>query len=179
MLVGDDVYDKVERLVKPDGGCVYLLGTSHCSHYSSQQAASLVRSVKPSSVALELCESRRHMLSTKVTAGYKSSMQTPNEEYSASSVLGSLSGLVADWTEVISLQYAAIDRLSEGGTACNEFRAAAVEAKQIDATVVLVDRDCNLTQRRLNLLVPTSELVWSILWEDRCWSRDQVSHTTR
>ena len=35
----------LELLTKPDGGRVYLLGTSHCSQESAEQASGLVRAV--------------------------------------------------------------------------------------------------------------------------------------
>lgn len=169
----DAVFLGVERLLKPDGGCVYLLGTSHCSRASASHAAALVRAVAPSAVALELCESRRHMLSPNTSIVRSGAWE--EEEHSVGNVVSSLSNLFADWTELIAMQYAGIERLAGTGTTANEFRSAAVEARSIGAGVVLADRDCALTQRRLKLLVPTSELLGSLLWEDSIWCRDQVS----
>ena len=174
-MASEDVYEGVQRLVKPDGGCVYLLGTSHCSNHSAAQASALVKAVVPTAVAIELCESRRHMLSPPATAVPPPKAPAATEdEHSAASVVDSLSALMADWTEVIELQYAGIERLAGDDITGNEFREASVAALGLGATVLLADSDCGLTQRRLKLLVPTSELVWSLLWEDPQWTRDQA-----
>lgn len=162
----------VSRLIKPDGGEVFLLGTSHCSQQSAEQASMLVRAVRPSAVVVELCPSRLGMLLPPRDEAAHPSL--PHALPSASSVAGSLSSLASDWTEAISLQYSSIERLTDDGITGAEFRAAAEEAVVIGARLVLGDRDARLTQRRLRLLVPTSELLLSLIWEDPSWTRERA-----
>ena len=172
-----DPFLGVSRLVKRDGGEVFLLGTSHCSRQSAEQASKLVRTTAPHAVVLELCRSRQGMLLPPRDNPVDTSL--PDESPSASGVAESLSGLLSDWTEAIALQYSSIERLTGAGITGSEFRSAAEEAVAVGARVVLGDRDAGLTQRRLRQLVPTSELLLSLIWEDPTWAREQAYATMR
>ena len=176
----DDI-ESVTVLRKPDGGTVYLLGTCHVSSTSASDAALLVRRTKPSAVVVELCESRRSILSASETqlsgdasASSRSSASTSSSDTTTlSTVAGTLGSALTDWTTLVGLQYRAFDSL-ETPSAGGEFKAAADEAKVVGARVILGDRRMELTSRRLQQLVPLSELLWSFLWEDSAWAEAQA-----
>ena len=158
----------VTELEKPDGGRVYLLGTAHTSQESAAHAVCLMRAVRPSAVVVELCKGRRHMLdnapppSSSGAAGSDDSL----DALSSGNLASSLSGVLADWTTAITLQYDTYERVL-GDAAGGEFRAAASEAARLGARVVLGDRDVGLTLLRLKRLTPPAELLQTLVgWED-------------
>ena len=158
----------VTELEKPDGGRVYLLGTAHTSQESAAHAVCLMRAVRPSAVAVELCKGRRHMLNSAPAPPPppSSSGAAGSDDSSLGNLASSLSGVLADWTTAISLQYDTYERVL-GDAAGGEFHAAASEAARLGARVVLGDRDVGLTLLRLKRLTPPAELLQTLLgWED-------------
>ena len=137
----------VTELEKPDGGRVYLLGTAHTSQESAAHAVCLMRAVRPSAVVVELCKGRRHMLASAPPPPSPSGA-AGSGGLSTGDLAGSLSGVLADWTTAISLQYDTYERVL-GDAAGGEFHAAASEAARLGARVVLGDRDVALTLLRL------------------------------
>jgi len=153
---------------KPDGGRVYLLGTAHTSQESAAHAVCLMRAVRPSAVVVELCKGRRHMLNSAPAPPPppSSSGAAGSDDSSLGNLASSLSGVLADWTTAISLQYDTYERVL-GDAAGGEFHAAASEAARLGARVVLGDRDVGLTLLRLKRLTPPAELLQTLLgWED-------------
>lgn len=158
----------VTELEKPDGGRVYLLGTAHTSQESAAHAVCLMRAVRPSAVVVELCKGRRHMLNSAPAPPPppSSSGAAGSDDSSLGNLASSLSGVLADWTTAISLQYDTYERVL-GDAAGGEFHAAASEAARLGARVVLGDRDVGLTLLRLKRLTPPAELLQTLLgWED-------------
>ena len=164
----------VTELEKPDGGRVYLLGTAHTSQESAAHAVCLMRAVRPSAVVVELCKGRRHMLDSAPpppppppsSSGAASSDDSSLGGLSSGNLASSLSGVLADWTTAITLQYDTYERVL-GDAAGGEFSAAASEAARLGARVVLGDRDVGLTLLRLKRLTPPAELLQTLVgWED-------------
>ena len=162
----------VTVLRRPDGGTVYLLGTCHMASGSAAAAADLVRRVKPSAVVVELCDGRRHMLNHS-HGGATQLSDAGSSGVSLADVAGTLSDALKDWTSLISLQYDALGSL-ETAPVGGEFRAAVDEALTLNARVVLGDRSMELTQQRPRRLVPISEIVWALLFEDGTWAEAQA-----
>ena len=155
----------VTELEKPDGGRVYLLGTAHTSQESAAHAVCLMRAVRPSAVVVELCKGRRHMLASAPPPPSPSGA-AGSSGLSTGDLAGSLSGVLADWTTAITLQYDTYERVL-GDAAGGEFHAAASEAARLGARVVLGDRDVALTLLRLKRLTPAAELLQTLVgWED-------------
>ena len=150
--------DHVVTLRRADGATVYLLGTCHVSATSASEASALVREVRPSTVVLELCPSRRSMLyetsrSRAKDAGLPPPPRRRRNTTTKSEVTNTLWNVLTDWTEAISLQYAALDSLvGETNEVGAEFRAANDAAISVGAEVVLGDRAVALTQLRLKRL---------------------------
>ena len=164
-----DGNDNVTILRKPDGGIVYLLGTCHVSSTSASEAAELVRRVKPTEVVVELCDSRRHMLYDKIGESQLSiATSESNDGHSFADVAGMIGEVSQDWTSIISLQYKVLGEL-ETASPGGEFRAAVDAAYAVGAHVILGDRRMELTQRRLQRLVPKTEMLWTLLFEDSEW----------
>ena len=137
--------DHVVTLRRADGATVYLLGTCHVSATSASEASALVREVRPSTVVLELCPSRRSMLyetsrSRAKDAGLPPPPRRRRNTTTKSEVTNTLWNVLTDWTEAISLQYAALDSLvGETNEVGAEFRAANDAAISVGAEVVLVN----------------------------------------
>ena len=179
--------DHVVTLRRADGATVYLLGTCHVSATSASEASALVREVRPSTVVLELCPSRRSMLyetsrSRAKDAGLPPPPRRRRNTTTKSEVTNTLWNVLTDWTEAISLQYAALDSLvGETNEVGAEFRAANDAARSVGAEVVLGDRAVALTQLRLKRLVPAAEWVYVLfygdgeLWRRRCFERMEAA----
>ena len=179
--------DHVVTLRRADGATVYLLGTCHVSATSASEASALVREVRPSTVVLELCPSRRSMLyetsrSRAKDAGLPPPPRRRRNTTTKSEVTNTLWNVLTDWTEAISLQYAALDSLvGETNEVGAEFRAANDAAISVGAEVVLGDRAVALTQLRLKRLVPAAEWVYVLfygdgeLWRRRCFERMEAA----
>ena len=152
-------------LHKRDGGVVYLLGTSHCSEDSMEHARRLVRRKQPSAVVVELCDSRAALLTQRDPAA------AAHDKPASDSVVSSFSNVLADWTELLAIQYQVLESLgvSAGGS---EFAAAAEAAREVGAEIVLGDREVGLTRARLQRLVPISEVVLSTLGLDTSAARE-------
>ena len=162
---------EVTVLRKPDGtGYVYILGTCHVSSSSASAAGELVRRVQPSAVVLELCEGRRGLLDP---AEDDERSSPPTESASVIGSLGSLGSVATDWTELIKMQYSALDDLA-APKAGGEFRAAAREAEKIGAKILLADRRIATTTLRLKRLVPATELALTMLFDDSEWLEKQA-----
>ena len=179
--------DHVVTLRRADGATVYLLGTCHVSATSASEASALVREVRPSTVVLELCPSRRSMMyetsrSRAKDAGLPPPPRRRRNTTTKSEVTNTLWNVLTDWTEAISLQYAALDSLvGETNEVGAEFRAANDAAISVGAEVVLGDRAVALTQLRLKRLVPAAEWVYVLfygdgeLWRRRCFERMEAA----
>ena len=179
--------DHVVTLRRADGATVHLLGTCHVSATSASEASALVREVRPSTVVLELCPSRRSMLhetsrSRAKDAGLPPPPRRRRNTTTKSEVTNTLWNVLTDWTEAISLQYAALDSLvGETNEVGAEFRAANDAAISVGAEVVLGDRAVALTQLRLKRLVPAAEWVYVLfygdgeLWRRRCFERMEAA----
>ena len=169
----------VKVLRKPDGsGVVYLLGSCHVSESSASEAGNLVRRVRPSAVVLELCNGRRGLLTESDDVGSQAAGSTQKattdsnaapSSTSFSDVAGSMGNVLTDWTQLIKMQYNALDGL-EAPKAGAEFRAAAHAAAEVGAQVVLGDRYVNTTTHRLKRLIPYSELLLAMLLDDPEWA---------
>ena len=167
----------VKVLRKPDGGDVYILGSCHVSDSSASEAESLVRRVRPSAVVLELCNARRGLLTESDDNGGGQASDVSQQSITSTAtasntslaeVASSMGNVLTDWTQLIKMQYSALDGL-EAPKAGAEFRAAAREAEAVGAHVVLGDRSVNTTTLRLKRLIPYSELVLAMLFDDSEW----------
>ena len=106
--------------------------------------------------------------SSSTTYAYEK-MSGAAEARSLSEVASTAGSVLSDWTEAIRLQYSALEDL-EAPRAGGEFRAAAEEARALGAEVVFGDRSVGLTTRRLRRLVPLTELLWALAFDDSEWA---------
>jgi len=83
-----------DALQKPDGGVLYLLGTSHCSEESVQHASDLVRRKQPSAVVVELCHSRAGLCMERAAEEVK----PPPADRTSLGVVSTFSSVLADWS---------------------------------------------------------------------------------
>lgn len=166
-------------LRKPDGGEVHLLGTCHSSEASAKEASELVHRVRPSTVVLELCKSRRQMLyeepagSSQMEPASTPGLRVPSKDHTMSDVASEMYGVLTDWTSLIAIQYSALDAL-DASKAGGEFRAAAKAADAVGAHIVLGDRDVNTTQTRLLRLPPMGEMLSFFFFDDPAWVERQA-----
>ena len=168
--------DELTILHKPDGGTVYILGTCHVSDASASNSAALVRRVRPSTVVIELCGQRAGMLIEPPAASGERDeiMDEKPEAKTLAGVAGKVGGVFKDWTSLINMQYAALESGLSAPRAGGEFRAAAHEARELGAKLVLADRDVDVTTLRLKRLVPFYELLVALFIEDSSWSEAQA-----
>jgi pheromone shutdown protein TraB len=162
-------------LRKADGGSVYLLGTCHVSESSAASAGRLVRRVRPSAVVLEICERRKGLLDSEAPSASSSRDDRAGADsaHSLGGVAARVGGVLSDWTELISLQYAGLEEVGVRRTG-GEFAEAARAGREVGAALVLGDRDVELTKRRLQKLVSVRELLLSMLWDDSSWVERQA-----
>lgn len=138
------------KLPPPDGSgsSVYVLGSAHISASSADEAAELIRAVRPSAVVVELDPVRyERLLAAQRLGRVGSGAEVASRGGSALKLAqlayrGELPGFA------LSLAYAAGGALfgSEPGA---EFAAAVAAAHEVGATVVLGDRDATITIARL------------------------------
>ena len=160
------------KLTKPDGGAVYVLGTCHVSEASGSKAAELVRTVRPTTVVVELDPSRAHVL--RETREERSDGDAcAAQEVSLEDVGSAMGSVLTDWTSLIGMSYDALRGLETPRVGV-EFRAAAAEANALGADIVFGDRDVDLTALRLRRLVPLYELALAMVWDDPGWIEAQA-----
>lgn len=136
-----------------NGAEVYLVGTAHISKRSAEEVQRIMRTVKPSTVLVELCAARAKQL--MAPPGGKSSHSMLSE------VLRTLGAPGDAATKLLSLGmkgfYAAWKHAGlEPGL---EFRVALTEAELLSATVVYGDQEATETLKKLAATIKLPSLL--------------------
>ena len=121
---------------------VYLIGTSHISKKSSESVRELIGIVKPKAVFLELCELRRFIVDPSADISEDAEM----------SFLDELDRLRTGKTNFFGYFYKrALSKMSSdvGSSSGGEFKAGFEAAKECGASVILGDRNCGITLKRV------------------------------
>lgn len=136
----------VTRLNTPNGAEVILIGTAHFSLKSVQDVQRVIRSVRPSSVVLELCHERAFMLSVDEQSLLEQSKSLTIEK--ARSVIAD-KGITEGLIYMMFIKMSASLTQKLGIAPGSEFRAASTEAQKIPGCrVVLADRPLRVTIAR-------------------------------
>lgn len=157
----------VTRLTTPNGAEIILIGTAHFSKKSVQDVQKVIKSVKPSSVVLELCRERAFMLSLDEQSLLEQSRTISMEKVrNAIADKGLAQGLV--FIMFIKMSASLTEKLGMAPGA--EFRAASAEAQKIPGCrVVLADRALGTTIARAVASVSLWQkmrLVYHVLTSD-------------
>jgi len=136
--VGGQVRETLSYYRHPVTGVdLYLVGTAHVSAKSAEEVRDVIRTVRPKTVMVELCEKRRKQLETK----------------GETDVLGNRLAMVSGgWGSFIRGAYGSYLRSFArhlGIEAGAEFRVAIDEAKALNAILVLGDRPVDQTLERV------------------------------
>eukprot|EP01032_Pedospumella_encystans_P019104 gene19104-21730_t len=120
------------------GQMVHLLGTAHVSQQSCNDARTVISTIKPSAVFLELCKQREQILdpSFDYNGASKLSVRQTLEAYRS----GNLNGFTLMYTLMTKYH-----NLEPG----KEFIAAADEAAKFNIPIVLGDRSVGITIKRI------------------------------
>ncbi len=120
-----------------DGKNIYLLGTAHVSHQSAQEVKDLIDAVQPDVVCVELCKSRLESINNadrwKNTDIFEVIKSGKTFLLLAQVILASFQKRIANKLGI------------EPGA---EMKAAIQRAKDIDASLEVIDRDVRVTLKR-------------------------------
>lgn len=157
---------------------IVMIGTAHISDESAQLVRDVVRSVKPDIVMVELDAKRVAKVGTKLEVFDKSGFILPSESkkylldeasniqrdvkkhqpldfllYNIKSWISSLSGAVVG--KVLSSFYKSVEKL--GFTTGGEFKAGIEEGRKLNSTILLGDRDVDITLKHLAKALSSSD----------------------
>jgi len=138
---------------------VYLCGTAHVSSRSCEEVQTLIREVRPDLVMVELCPQRLVMLKPQDPEEIKN-MTLKNAMASVKRKETSLVEALLSWVQAQSAR--TLDALPG-----EEFRVAQREAKECGALLVLGDRPCQVTLRRVYESLSRWQkvrLLFSVVW---------------
>lgn len=136
----------VTRLTTANGSEVYLIGTAHFSTQSVLEVQKLIRAVRPSSVALELCGERAFMLTFD-----EESLLEQNRKLTFDKIRNAIAekGLAQGLIFIMFIKLSANITEKLGLAPGIEFRAGSTEAQKIPGcSVVLADRSLKVTVAR-------------------------------
>eukprot|EP00242_Pyramimonas_sp_CCMP2087_P016096 CAMPEP_0198220520 /NCGR_PEP_ID=MMETSP1445-20131203/79379_1 /TAXON_ID=36898 /ORGANISM="Pyramimonas sp., Strain CCMP2087" /LENGTH=282 /DNA_ID=CAMNT_0043898315 /DNA_START=113 /DNA_END=958 /DNA_ORIENTATION=- len=134
---------------------VYILGTSHVSRDSPDEARALIQAVKPDCVVLELCISRKGLLATV----------PPKSPTLSEMVKLYKAGKLPLWGVIFSMAQVQVGSKMEL-TPGEEFRVASESASEIGAEVVLGDRPIQATLKRTWAALSVREkcrFIWELM----------------
>ena len=140
---------KCEPLIRHAREC-HVVGTCHVSTHSAYVVRNTIRKLRPSVVALELCEERRGILGRNARSTSDSSIPSTDVEGESPTTgkrerqSGKRPSIIA---VLISMLYSVASRLINVEPAA-EFLAAVEEAEAIEAEVRLIDRSSSVTLAR-------------------------------
>ncbi|KAG5670592.1 hypothetical protein PVAND_000843 [Polypedilum vanderplanki] len=154
---------------------VYLVGTAHFSVESNRDVANVIRNVRPSSVVVELCESRVHILKFDEKKLLEEAKDVNMQKIrSVIKTNGFFNGMFYILLLNMSAKLTKELGMAPGG----EFRTAMKEAEKIpNCRVHLGDRPIGITlQRGLKSLSlwQTFKLVWKLLTFDENITKEEV-----
>lgn len=141
---------------------VHILGTAHISSASAELAGRMVREIKPSVVFVELDAKRvARAIPGGVTANDNKSnsslTSTPNNPSIISERTNKLEDIGSKYVgNAVKGMYSKLE--SEGFKAGDEFAMAVKEGLAIGATIVLGDRDVEVTLRRLTKALTKTDI---------------------
>lgn len=165
----------VTRLTTANGSEVYLVGTAHFSTQSVLEVQKLIRAVKPTSVALELCGERAFMLSFDEESLLEQNRKLTFDKFrKVIAEKGLAQGLI--FIMFIKLSANLTEKL--GVAPGVEFRAGSAEAQKIPGCrVVLADRPLRITVARAVASVTLWQklkLVYHVLVNDLSITEDDI-----
>ncbi|CAD5119381.1 DgyrCDS7995 [Dimorphilus gyrociliatus] len=143
----EDLPETVTLLKGPHQNTVYLIGTAHFSEESERDVIQTIQKVKPDVIVLELCASRRHVLSMdKETLLKEASELTIAKIRMIIKSNGTVPGLL----HIVLLWLSAHITKQLGMAPGGEFRAAVVAANELEneCRIILGDRPINITISR-------------------------------
>jgi len=120
------------------GQMVHLLGTAHVSKQSCDDARTVISTIRPSAVFLELCKQREKMLDPSFDFNIASKLSV--RETLAAYRSGTMNGFTLMYTLMTKYH-----KLEPG----KEFIAAANEANKFNIPIVLGDRFIGITVKRI------------------------------
>ena len=165
----------VTRLSTPNGAEVFLIGTAHFSPMSVRDVQRVIRSIKPSSVMLELCRERAFMLNLDEESLLEQNKKLSFEKIrSAIAEKGIAQGLI--YIMFIKMSASLTEKLGLAPGA--EFRAGSAEAQKIPGcSVVLADRSLRVTVARAVASVSfwqQLKLIYQVLITDVSVTQEDV-----
>lgn len=165
----------VTKLNSPNGAEIYLIGTAHFSPQSVQDVQTVIRSVQPSSVILELCRERAFMLSLD-----EASLLEQNRSLSYDKIKSAIAekGLAQGLIYIMFIKMSASLTEKLGMAPGAEFRAGSAEAMKIPGcSVILADRSLKTTVARAVASVSLWQkikLICQVLINDVSITQDDV-----
>eukprot|EP00049_Salpingoeca_infusionum_P000365 m.39392 g.39392 ORF g.39392 m.39392 type:complete len:353 (-) comp10303_c0_seq1:335-1393(-) len=153
------------EVLERNGVAVVLFGTAHVSERSMRDAERLVNTLRPASVALELCASRQHILHYDLSQAVI--RNHPEQSLARAMQAGGGSGMLTHLME--QLYGSLVETLGLEIIPGAEFAAANQAARHVGSLVSLIDRPINTTLKRLWHSLTFMEkirFVWSLLTDD-------------
>lgn len=120
-----------------NGAEVYLIGTCHASSASANAVKEMIRAIKPSTVALELCEGRARSL----LSGNQAKTFSPKDFLNLPESFGQKISAFKPLQELLK-----IFGINYG----EEFKVAMEESGKIGAELLYIDREMDVTFREVN-----------------------------
>ncbi|KAH8957514.1 hypothetical protein BDL97_07G095800 [Sphagnum fallax] len=139
-----------------NGAQLYLVGTAHVSEKSAEEVREVIHQVKPDTVAVELCAERaKKMLSGESTKAKSFFQQLLDMLHMPG---GLDQKLISFW---LKSMYELIR--STGVEPGKEFRVAMEEAQRLNANVLYVDQDVQVTMKRLRDVITLRDIIKIIM----------------
>lgn len=171
----DSLGATLTRLSTSNGSEVYLIGTAHFSLQSVQDVQRVIRSIRPNSVALELCRERSFMLSLD-----EESLLEQNRHLSFDKIKSAIAekGIAQGLIFITFIKMSANLTEKLGLAPGSEFRAGANEAQKIPGcSVILADRSLRVTVARAVASISLWQkikLVYQVLLNDVSITQEDV-----
>ncbi|CAL8108596.1 unnamed protein product [Orchesella dallaii] len=165
----------VTLLKAPNGVDVYVVGTAHFSHQSQLDVINTIQLTQPTLVLLELCSSRRNILSLDEETVLK---EVSEMNFQKIRLALANSGTVQGTLHLLLLSMSAQLTRKLGMAPGGEFRAAMREARNIPGCVLLLgDRPFNITiSRALSALTfgQKVKLAWQFLTSNEDITKEEI-----
>ncbi|CAM6010200.1 unnamed protein product [Sphagnum balticum] len=139
-----------------NGAQLYLVGTAHVSEKSAEEVREVIQQVKPDTVAVELCAERAKKMLSGESAKAKSFFQQLLDMLHMPGGLDQK--LISFW---LKSMYELIR--STGVEPGKEFRVAMEEAQRLNANVLYVDQDVQVTMKRLRDVITLRDIIKIIM----------------
>jgi len=165
----------VTRLNAPNGAEIYLIGTAHFSPESVKDVQTVMRSVRPSSVILELCRERAFMLSLD-----EESLIEQNKKLSFDKIRSAIAekGVAQGLIYIMFIKMSATLTQKLGVAPGAEFRAGSAEAQKIPGcNIILADRSLKVTVARAVAslsLWQKIKIIYQVMASDVTITQDEV-----